>query len=94
MKPKHAVDCSLYPLCCCHVGCAACEGRHGDRRAGVPPLAVLSTVVICAGALLAASYARADDALPTAAQSQGWYNPFSFCTGFDCREVANKAMGE
>ncbi|WP_244621900.1 hypothetical protein [Neomesorhizobium albiziae] len=38
--------------------------------------------------------ARAHDALPTAAQPQGWSYPFSCCSGYDCREVADNAIGE
>jgi hypothetical protein len=51
-------------------------------------------VLLCAWALLAASYAQAHDALPTAAQPRGWSYPFACCSGYDCREVADKAIGE
>nr|WP_244743469.1 hypothetical protein [Mesorhizobium sp. L-8-10] len=41
-----------------------------------------------------APYASAHDALPTAVQPQGWSYPFSCCSGYDCREVADNAIGE
>lgn len=47
--------------------------------------------------LLAASFGRpaiAHDALPTAAQPNGWSYPFSCCSGYDCREVSKKAISE
>lgn len=34
------------------------------------------------------------DALPTAAQPQGWSYPFSCCAGFDCREIPASAVQE
>ena len=42
--------------------------------------------------LVAPSFAH--DALPTAAKPQGWNNPFSCCSGYDCREVPGKAISE
>jgi len=50
-----------------------------------------------AGALflaLAASPALAHDAMPTAAQPQGWTYPFACCSGYDCRAVSDKAISE
>jgi hypothetical protein len=38
--------------------------------------------------------ALAHDALPTAAQPNGWTYPFSCCSGYDCREVSKKAISE
>lgn len=38
---------------------------------------------------LAATDARAHDALPTAAKPNGWSYPFSCCSGYDCREVGD-----
>lgn len=38
--------------------------------------------------------ARAHDAIPTAAKPQGWSYPFSCCSGYDCREVSEKAISE
>ena len=97
MKPKHAVHCKLYPLCRCHVTCTADdvgERTPGDRLEGTTLLALVVAVLLCAWALLAASYAQAHDALPTAAQPRGWSYPFACCSGYDCREVADKAIGE
>lgn len=34
------------------------------------------------------------DAIPTATKPQGWSYPFSCCSGYDCREVPAKAIGE
>ncbi|WP_353641409.1 hypothetical protein [Mesorhizobium sp. WSM2239] len=38
--------------------------------------------------------AFAHDAIPTAAQPNGWKYPFSCCSGYDCREVPGKAISE
>ncbi len=38
--------------------------------------------------------AIAHDAMPTAAQPDGWSYPFACCSGYDCREVSNKAISE
>ncbi|NGO50464.1 hypothetical protein G6N73_04590 [Mesorhizobium camelthorni] len=45
--------------------------------------------MIRAGLILAALTvsAHAHDAMPTAAQPQGWSYPFSCCSGYDCRTV-------
>lgn len=96
MKPKHAVDCNLYPLCRCHVGCIVDEDKHApsDRSAGITLLALVAAVLVGAWVLLGASDARAHDALPTAVQPRGWSYPFSCCSGYDCREIADKAIGE
>jgi hypothetical protein len=40
------------------------------------------------------SHALAHDALPTATQPQGWTYPFSCCSGYDCRQVQDQAIGE
>lgn len=97
MKPKHAANCNLYPLCRCKVGCTADdvgERKPTDRLEGTTLLALVAAVLLCAWALLAASYARAHEALPTPAQPQGWSYPFACCSGYDCREVVEKAIGE
>jgi len=52
-------------------------------------LAVLGTL-----AALSARPALAHDALPTAAQPNGWSYPFSCCSGYDCRAVSEKAISE
>lgn len=36
----------------------------------------------------------AHDAMPTAAQPNGWTYPFACCSGYDCREVSKKAISE
>lgn len=38
--------------------------------------------------------AHAHDALPTAGLPEGWSYPFACCSGFDCRAVSDKAIGE
>lgn len=38
--------------------------------------------------------AYAHDAKPTAAQPNGWTYPLNCCSGMDCREVADSAIGE
>lgn len=38
-------------------------------------------------AVLLVSHALAHDAIPTAAQPQGWSYPFSCCSGIDCRAI-------
>lgn len=38
--------------------------------------------------------AAAHDALPTAAQPQGWKYPYACCSGLDCREVTAKLVSE
>jgi hypothetical protein len=38
--------------------------------------------------------AAAHDALPTAAQPNGWTYPFSCCSGIDCRQVSDQAVLE
>lgn len=47
--------------------------------------------------VLAVVFARpalAHEAMPTAAQPNGWSYPFSCCSGYDCREVSKKAISE
>jgi hypothetical protein len=34
------------------------------------------------------------DAMPTAAQPNGWRYPFSCCSGIDCREVPDSSIAE
>lgn len=38
--------------------------------------------------------ARSHDALPTAAQPDGWKYPFACCSGYDCRAVDGDAVQE
>ena len=59
-------------------------------------LMVLLFMCACGYALLAscaAQTARAHDALPTAAQPNGWAYPYSCCSGVDCREVSSGPNG-
>jgi hypothetical protein len=42
---------------------------------------------------LAWTPALAHDAIPTAAQPQGWSYPLSCCSGYDCREVGDSRSG-
>jgi len=52
-----------------------------------------AALAVAAWCLLAGS-AVAHDAMPTAAQPNGWSYPFSCCSGYDCREVPKAAIGE
>lgn len=47
-------------------------------------------------AMLLVSHAivSAHDAIPTAAQPEGWKYPFSCCSGYDCRPVPSKTVGK
>ena len=97
MKPNHADDCNLYPLCRCHVRCVVENGSKPTPSHGFASntlVALVAAVLLGGGVLLTASYARAHDALPTAAQPLGWSYPFSYCSGYDCREIASKAISE
>jgi hypothetical protein len=62
---------------------------------------MLETVVVgvlilagLAALAIATNPAGAHDALPTAAQPQGWSYPFSCCSGYDCRAVPETAISE
>ena len=77
-----------------------CVVENGSKPArsegllGTTPLALGIAFVVGAQVLLMAPNASAHDALPTAAQPRGWSYPFSCCSGYDCREVADDAIGE
>lgn len=45
-------------------------------------------------AVLTAAPAAAHDALPTAAQPNGWAYPLSCCSGMDCHQVRDQAVVE
>jgi hypothetical protein len=60
--------------------------------AAVCALGALVALVIAA-LLFTVTPARPHDALPTAAQPQGWKYPFSCCSGFDCRKVGTEGSG-
>jgi hypothetical protein len=62
----------------------------------LPFVLKLSAGIAVYGALAAASagMAGAHEALPTAAQPQGWSYPFSCCSGYDCRAVSASVVGE
>jgi hypothetical protein len=47
------------------------------------------TLIVIAAVLLSGLYARAHDALPTAAKPNGWSYPTYCCSGVDCREVGD-----
>lgn len=58
-------------------------------------LAVAAFAVVGAATLSTCSeYADAHDALPTAAQPEGWSYPLSCCSGYDCRQVDASAIDE
>ena len=54
--------------------------------ATVAMLGLLTVQLIC--------LASAHDAMPTAAQPNGWTYPFACCSGYDCRAVSDKAISE
>ena len=54
----------------------------------------LYSLVAAAFCALIALPAAAHDAMPTAAQPNGWTYPFACCSGYDCREVSDKAISE
>lgn len=97
MKPMHVDDCRLYPLCRCHGRCRLDhrgKPAPGDGPVGVTLLVLAAAVLAGAWLFLAVSDASAHDALPTAMQLEGWSYPFSCCSGYDCREVPEKAISE
>lgn len=53
-----------------------------------------SSVAVAAFLASVALPAQAHDAMPTAAQPNGWTYPFACCSGYDCREVSDKAISE
>jgi hypothetical protein len=63
------------------------NAHHGSWAVGVAIGAVALTVGFIAEAW-------PHDAEPTAAKPQGWSYPFSCCSGFDCREVADADIVE
>jgi hypothetical protein len=66
--------------------------RYSEKS---PSYLTLATVAAAMSvSVLAASPARAHDALPTAAKPNGWSYPTYCCSGVDCREVADKAISE
>jgi len=59
------------------------------------PLLIASTLALAAATYVWSSgLVYPHDALPTAAQPNGWKYPFSCCSGQDCREVADSAITE
>ena len=96
------VDCNLWPLCRCHISCVIDNRTKPDPGGvftGMTLLAVVAAALVTAALVgvwvfLMTSDAMAHDALPTAAQPQGWSYPFSCCSSYDCREVADNAIGE
>lgn len=56
--------------------------------------ALLAALVMIIVVLVATAEARAHDALPTAAQPEGWKYPFKCCSGYDCRKVDASVLKE
>ncbi|WP_245428415.1 hypothetical protein [Kumtagia ephedrae] len=56
--------------------------------------ALVAFWVIVGSGVFGAAPAGAHDALPTAAQPNGWSYPFSCCSGYDCRAVPQTAISE
>lgn len=93
---KHTVDRNLYPLGRCRGRCVVENSNKPAPSDGfdLTRMGLVAATMVGASVLLTVSHARAHDALPSAAQPQGWSYPFSCCSGYDCREVADKAIGE
>lgn len=51
-------------------------------------------VALAAAATGFSGRALAHDALPTAAQPEGWTYPYSCCSGIDCRAVPGRMISE
>lgn len=83
------MTCPNYPTCRCETDCSSAE-------ASVPSKAIvwIAGGIGLGALLLLARPADAHDALPTAAQPEGWSYPYSCCSGMDCRAVADKAVSE
>lgn len=64
--------------------------KYALRGAGF--LVFCWTVIALSWAILTTD-AEAHDAMPTAAQPNGWAYPFSCCSGIDCREVSSGPDG-
>ena len=75
-------------------------GDFDPRKSMHPPGCALMfwsgiIVLIAIGAVMCwAVTAYAHVATPTAAQPNGWTYPSGCCSGIDCREVADQAIGE
>ncbi|WP_274628803.1 hypothetical protein [Arvimicrobium flavum] len=63
----------------------------GLSRAAETSLAVGIAALLLA---LIPNVSFAHDAIPTAAQPQGWSYPFACCSNFDCRMVSSKSISE
>lgn len=73
-------------------------GAASYHREQPPLLGVLLSIligVLCVALAIGAIFivlsgpAKAHDAIPTAAKPDGWSYPFSCCSGYDCRPVAD-----
>ncbi len=58
------------------------------------PFAIASLAAMLSASILVAFPAGAHEALPTAAKPLGWNYPFACCSGYDCRQVSDKAISE
>jgi hypothetical protein len=55
---------------------------------------LLFGAAFCMACLATIAVVHAHDAIPTAAKPNGWLYPTYCCSGIDCREVDDKAIGE
>lgn len=69
---------------------------HDPRPAWRDPLLwkCLGVIIFIAGVHAMIAPALAHDAMPTAAQPNGWTYPLACCSGIDCREVSDEAIIE
>lgn len=71
--------------------------RYGNPRLSMRAVffaTAFYVLYLIAGCIFGWQQAHSHDAEPTAAKPQGWSYPFSCCSGYDCREVSSKAIGE
>jgi hypothetical protein len=80
--------CQQYPDCECTRDFYCIEG---ERKRGCWPLVAMAIVawIGIAWLFMWSTGAHAHDAMPTAAQPEGWKYPFSCCSGYDCRRVGD-----
>lgn len=81
--------CQQYPDCECPYDFACVDD---PRKTGCWPMLLIVggawlVFIAIAWVFIWTTRAEAHDALPTAAQPQGWKYPFSCCSGYDCRPV-------
>lgn len=91
------MTCMNFPRCRCESDRECVEAPQSRlSRIGFAVAAIAGWAAIIAFTwfFMFMTRAEAHDAIPTAAQPQGWNYPFSCCSGYDCREVSAKAIGE